>query len=180
MTGPGSWSCLSKQTTQLFGYAADKNSRRYYAEQRSDVVTNQTLDMPLTTPEAESTSNIQSETQQLLYSVGVMAYNEEANILRTLQAIIEQESQQTCMEEIIVVASGCTDHTVPIVQEFMRDEPRVRLIVQERREGKASAINLLYHLNNGGREKAIIGWNRQGVLICREGETSMRRFLLVG
>jgi len=38
----------------------------------------------------------------------------------------------------------------------------------------------LYHLNNGGREKAIIGWNRQGVLICREGETSMRRFLLVG
>ena len=105
-------------------------------------MTNQTLDMPLTTPEAESNSNIQSETQQLLYSVGVMAYNEEANILRTLRAIIEQESRKTCVAEIIVVASGCTDHTVPIVQEFMRDEPRVRLIVQERREGKASAINL--------------------------------------
>ena len=58
-------------------------------------MTNQTLDMPLTTPEAEPTSNIQSETQQLLYSVGVMAYNEEANILRTLRAIIEQESRKT-------------------------------------------------------------------------------------
>ncbi|TMD58747.1 MAG: hypothetical protein E6I93_00940, partial [Chloroflexi bacterium] len=67
-------------------------------------MTNQTLDMPLTTPEAESTSNIQSETQQLLYSVGVMAYNEEANILRTLRAIIEQESRKTCVAEIIVVA----------------------------------------------------------------------------
>ena len=105
-------------------------------------MTNQTLDTPLSAPEAEPAASIQSETQQLVYSVGVMAYNEEANILRTLRAIIEQESRKTRMAEIIVVASGCTDRTVPIVQEFMPDEPHLRLIVQERREGKASAINL--------------------------------------
>jgi cellulose synthase/poly-beta-1,6-N-acetylglucosamine synthase-like glycosyltransferase len=71
-----------------------------------------------------------------------MAYNEEANILGTLRAIIGQENRKTCMAEIIVVASGCTDRTVPIVREYMEHEPQIRLIVQERREGKASAINL--------------------------------------
>ena len=103
-------------------------------------MTNPTLDFPLAAPEAESNASIR--TNQLFYSVGVMAYNEEANILRTLRAIIEQESRTTCISEIVVVASGCTDRTVPLVQEFMRNEARLRLIVQERREGKASAINL--------------------------------------
>ena len=103
-------------------------------------MTNPTLDFPLAAPEAESNASIR--TNQLFYSVGVMAYNEEANILRTLRAIIEQESRTTCISEIVVVASGCTDRTVPLVQEFMRDDARLRLIVQERREGKASAINL--------------------------------------
>jgi poly-beta-1,6-N-acetyl-D-glucosamine synthase len=105
-------------------------------------VTNQTLDAPLAISESEPVACIETGTQQLFYSVGVMAYNEEANVLRTLRAIIEQESSKTCMAEVIVVASGCTDRTVPIVQEYMQDEPRIRLIVQERREGKASAINL--------------------------------------
>jgi glycosyltransferase involved in cell wall biosynthesis len=44
-------------------------------------------------------------------------------------------------EEVIVVASGCTDRTVPIVAEMARQESRVRLCLQEKREGKASAMN---------------------------------------
>lgn len=111
-------------------------------------MTNQTLDMPLMPlmpPEishySQSTA-IQAETQQIFYSAGVMAYNEEPNIQRTLRAIVEQESQHTRLTEIIVVASGCTDGTVSVVEKYIEMEPRVRLIVQERREGKASAINL--------------------------------------
>jgi poly-beta-1,6-N-acetyl-D-glucosamine synthase len=75
-------------------------------------------------------------------SVGIMAYNEEANIGRTICAVLEQRGPNVRIEEIIVVASGCTDRTVPIVTEIARQEPRVRLCVQEKREGKASAINL--------------------------------------
>lgn len=75
-------------------------------------------------------------------SVGIMAYNEEANIARTLQAVLEQDGPSVRIEEIIVVASGCTDRTVPIVAEMAAKEPRVRLCTQEKREGKASAINL--------------------------------------
>ncbi len=75
-------------------------------------------------------------------SVGIMAYNEEANIARTIQAVLDQSGPSFQLEEIIVVASGCTDRTVPIVAEIALKEPRVRLCVQEKREGKASAINL--------------------------------------
>ncbi len=82
------------------------------------------------------------KTTMIFYTVGVMAYNEEANIQRTLLALLEQSSEHTGLDEIIVVASGCTDRTVAIVQEMQTTEPRIRLLLQERREGKASAINL--------------------------------------
>jgi poly-beta-1,6-N-acetyl-D-glucosamine synthase len=75
-------------------------------------------------------------------SVGIMAHNEEANISRTVQAVLQQQGPTLRIEEVIVVASGCTDRTVAIVAEIARQEPRVRLCIQEKREGKASAINL--------------------------------------
>ncbi len=75
-------------------------------------------------------------------SIGIMAYNEEANIAYTLRAVLAQSGPSVCMQEIIVVASGCTDRTEAIVAEMAREEPRIRLCVQEKREGKASAINL--------------------------------------
>src|SRR6266481_9006831 len=71
-----------------------------------------------------------------------MAYNEEANISCTIHAILEQQGPSVRIDEVIVVASGCTDRTVAIVTDIALQEPRVRLCVQEKREGKASAINL--------------------------------------
>ena len=75
-------------------------------------------------------------------SVGITAYNEEANIGRLLQAMIDQRLTEVEITEIIVVASGCTDRTEEIVREYMEREPRIRLYVQEKREGKTSAINV--------------------------------------
>lgn len=75
-------------------------------------------------------------------SVGIMAYNEEANIGRTIHAILGQHGSSVRIEEVIVIASGCTDRTVPYVAKIALQEPRVRLYIQEKREGKASAINL--------------------------------------
>src|SRR6266516_205737 len=75
-------------------------------------------------------------------SIGIMAHNEETNIGRTIDAVLQQQGPSFLIEEVIVVASGCTDHTVPIVLEMALQEPRVRLCIQEKREGKASAINL--------------------------------------
>ena len=90
----------------------------------------------------QMTGQEQEENEYIGCSVGIMAYNEEANIERTLRAILDQQSLTTRIEEVIVVASGCTDHTVPLVDVIARQEPKVSLYVQEKREGKASAINL--------------------------------------
>jgi len=74
-------------------------------------------------------------------SLGIMAYNEEPNIGRLLEAVVLQQTRQVSVTEIVVVASGCKDRTAPIVQEWVRRDPRVHLIEEAQREGKASAIN---------------------------------------
>jgi biofilm PGA synthesis N-glycosyltransferase PgaC len=75
-------------------------------------------------------------------SAGIMAYNEEANIADAIGTILGQELRSSHIAELIVVASGCEDATVAIVSEIAERDPRVRLIEQPQREGKASAINL--------------------------------------
>jgi len=70
-----------------------------------------------------------------------MAYNEQANIGQLLGSLISQRSCSVTPREIIVVASGCTDGTQSIVEDSAKRDARVRLLVQRRREGKASAIN---------------------------------------
>jgi len=71
-----------------------------------------------------------------------MAYNEASNIGRLLQSISSQCLKTVEIAEIVVVASGCTDETESIVREWEARDPRIRLLSQNRREGKASAINL--------------------------------------
>ena len=71
-----------------------------------------------------------------------MAYNEEANIADAIETILGQQVSSGQIAELIVVASGCEDGTAEIVARFARHNPRIRLIEQKRREGKASAINL--------------------------------------
>lgn len=75
-------------------------------------------------------------------AIGITAYNEEANIGQLLQCLLAQELATVAIAELIVVASGCTDRTEAIVREFAAQDGRIRLLVQEKREGKASAMNL--------------------------------------
>jgi len=87
---------------------------------------------------------------QLRCSVGVTAYNEEANIGRLLDALLNQHVHDVEISEIIVVASGCTDNTIPIAAR----EPRVRLFTQPKREGKTAAINLF--LSNANEKICVL------------------------
>jgi cellulose synthase/poly-beta-1,6-N-acetylglucosamine synthase-like glycosyltransferase len=75
-------------------------------------------------------------------SIGIMAYNEEANIGRLLQALLDQKTTDCAIKEIIVLASGCTDNTEGVVRQFCARDPRVKLITEPSRKGKASAVNL--------------------------------------
>jgi len=82
------------------------------------------------------------QSEQLHCSVGVTAYNEEENIGNLLEALLDQHLHQVIIDEIIVVASACTDQTVPIIRRYAERDGRIKLIEQERREGKTSAVNL--------------------------------------
>jgi cellulose synthase/poly-beta-1,6-N-acetylglucosamine synthase-like glycosyltransferase len=71
-----------------------------------------------------------------------MVHNEAANIGRLLQTLLTQETRIAAIDEIVVVSSGCVDDTDAIVRRYAALDPRVRLIQQEKRSGKASAVNL--------------------------------------
>jgi glycosyltransferase involved in cell wall biosynthesis len=98
--------------------------------------------VPETQPDGESPAGKGLAGNGLDCSVGVMAYNEQANIAPALDSILRQQPAAGRIAELIVVASGCEDRTVAIVADIAGSDPRVRLIEQKRREGKASAINL--------------------------------------
>ncbi len=78
-------------------------------------------------------------------SIGIMAYNEAANIGRLLEALRQQQTETVQIDEIVVVASGCTDGTEDIVRRHAAQDSRVHLLTQPKREGKASAVNLYLH-----------------------------------
>jgi poly-beta-1,6-N-acetyl-D-glucosamine synthase len=79
---------------------------------------------------------------KLKFSVGIMAYNEEQNIAHLISAIQNQKFADTEIEEIVVVASGCSDNTEKIVAEMALSDGRIKLLTEKERKGKASAINL--------------------------------------
>ena len=82
-------------------------------------------------------------------SIGVCAYNEEKNISHNLDSILVQTVNGASVGEIIVVSSGSTDGTDAIVREYGAKDGRVRLLRQEKREGKNSAVNAFMSSANG-------------------------------
>lgn len=82
-------------------------------------------------------------------TVGVMAYNEENNIVQILHALLNQHLDIAQIREIVVVASGCTDRTVALAQEIAQVHPLIKVEVQTERAGKAAAINHLISIAQG-------------------------------
>jgi cellulose synthase/poly-beta-1,6-N-acetylglucosamine synthase-like glycosyltransferase len=67
----------------------------------------------------------------------VIAYNEEANIARTLSSIVEQNDLGK--HEVVVVDDGSRDTTAQIVADVAEQRPAVRLIKLPRNRGRGYA-----------------------------------------
>lgn len=63
--------------------------------------------------------------------IGVMAYNEEANIGKLLRALTQQKIISCHFQEIVVVASGYTDRTVEVANQCAVHDSRITVLVQE-------------------------------------------------
>jgi len=74
-------------------------------------------------------------------TVGICAYNEEQIIERSIRSVYSQKLSDVNVKEVIVVSSASTDRTDDIVKGLMSEYPTLRLIQQQKREGKNSAIN---------------------------------------
>lgn len=73
-------------------------------------------------------------------AVAIPAYNEAATVARAVRGVLGQQGPHLRTLQLVVVASGCTDDTVAEAERAFAGDPRARLLVQERREGKAAAI----------------------------------------
>jgi len=74
----------------------------------------------------------------LVAGVVVPTHNDGANIGPLLARLLAEP----CIDEVVVVASGCDDGTVATVSEVAAGSPdRVRLYVEAERTGKVAAIN---------------------------------------
>jgi poly-beta-1,6-N-acetyl-D-glucosamine synthase len=82
-------------------------------------------------------------------SIGVLAYNEEEMIIPVLHALLAQRTTQCVIEEIIVVASGCTDRTAERAQAVAEQHSIIRVDDDPIRAGKAAAVNRLISLASG-------------------------------
>ncbi|MFH1425976.1 MAG: glycosyltransferase [Candidatus Kerfeldbacteria bacterium] len=76
--------------------------------------------------------------EQGMISVGIPAYNEEKTIRKAIKAVLPQIGPD---DEVLVVASACTDNTIDEARSL--GDPRIRVIEQKEKAGKVSAINII-------------------------------------
>lgn len=94
--------------------------------------------------------SLSGEPKPLSLSVGICAHNEEATLGTMLQTVFEQQLPPgTELKEVLVVSSGSTDETNAILAETARREKRLKPIIEERRLGKASALNWILQVWSG-------------------------------
>jgi len=74
-------------------------------------------------------------------SIGIIAYNEEKIIGKLLKSLQNQILDRVIIDEIIVISSASTDRTNEIVRSFSENDRKIKLIIENERKGKSSAIN---------------------------------------
>ncbi len=93
---------------------------------------------------------MREELGTLAVTVGICAFNEGGRISRSLESLLFQSLPEGFeLEEVLVVASGCTDGTERAVAAWARNDPRIVLIRETQRRGKTSALNLILRRYRG-------------------------------
>jgi biofilm PGA synthesis N-glycosyltransferase PgaC len=87
---------------------------------------------------------------------GVTALNEERTIGPLLDALLAARPGGAPIERIVVVSSACRDRTDQIVRSFAARDPRVILIAEPVRRGKAAAINTYLAARPPGTDVSLI------------------------
>lgn len=77
-------------------------------------------------------------------TVGIPAYNEEANIGYLLEDLLRQREEGFVLEKIIVSSDGSSDGTVPIARQYAGD--KVVVLDNKDRKGRAARQNEIFSM----------------------------------
>ena len=89
-----------------------------------------------------------SMTQKPTVTIGIPAYNEEANIKKLLLSILSQKEEGFVIKEIIVISDGSSDRTVQEAKSL--DDKQVKVIRREERRGQAVRLNEIFNRADSG------------------------------
>ncbi len=73
-----------------------------------------------------------------LLSVLIPVYNEELTIERTLASVLNQNVERI---EVVIVDDQSTDEGIHNVKQTFQDDPRIKVVTNERKKGIAGALN---------------------------------------
>ena len=90
-------------------------------------------------------------------TIGIPAYNEEANIGYLLRSLIKQKEEDFTIDKIIVSSDGSTDRTVEVVKSVK--DSRIKLLYGKKRSGQAS------------RQNQIVKYVTSGIFVLLEADT---------
>lgn len=82
-------------------------------------------------------------------SVVIPAYNEEKRIGRTLDKTLEYLHKQDYSYELIVVDDGSSDDTTAVVESYIKDNSRMRLVSYPVNAGKGKAVREGINVSKG-------------------------------
>lgn len=80
-------------------------------------------------------------------TVGICAYNEEANIKNTIVHLLSQKNPNFKLLELLVVSDGSTDQTVQQAESV--NDPRVKVFDNHNRLGKTTRLNFIFERAKG-------------------------------
>lgn len=81
-------------------------------------------------------------------TIGIPAYNEEANINALLESVLAQQCKGCRVNEVIVISDNSSDKTNAIVSRMIRIYPHLRLIIGHKRLGKSARLQQLFSLSH--------------------------------
>lgn len=77
-------------------------------------------------------------------SIGVFAFNEEEDIVKVISRVTAEKGNNFVTDEIIIIADGCIDNTIPIVKRIQKLHKNIKLLSKKNRSGKPKAINRFF------------------------------------
>lgn len=93
-------------------------------------------------------------------TIAIPAFNEEHGIEKTIKTIqLAAEKANLTSYEILIINDGSSDKTGYIVSKFQENEPRVRMVCNEKNEGLGYSIKRAIKLATGDRFIIIPGDN---------------------